>query len=96
MIKYRLLHRAEMDRPSVPFGVAFQDTRGVFLFVPQWRGLKQLHVADLRDLNEEHIPNTVFRLSWARNIESWEGNSDREFNPADVLWKRPEADQAVG
>jgi hypothetical protein len=85
-VSFRLLLDVSAGREAAPFGVAYQDSQGPFLFVPQWRGQRRLPVTDLHDLRPEHCPEPAFALRWADGVEEWQG-PEEQFRPLDVMRK---------
>lgn len=96
MIQYRFLECVERGHSPVCFGVAFRDTEGVFLFVPEWRSPQPLPVTDLSELNEDHVPKTAYLLRWAPDVWEWEEGPDEDFDPAAVLFGKPVIATAAG
>jgi hypothetical protein len=91
MIQYRLLECVKREGSAVlatPFGVAFRDRRGVFLFVPEWRSPQRLAVTDLHKLQDRHLPQTIYELRWADAVHEWQEGSDEDFRPLAVFFPR--------
>jgi hypothetical protein len=62
MTQYRML---EKGSHAEPFGVAYQQNRDIWLFVPAWRSQKKLDVRRLEDLSAQHYPSAQGPYHWS-------------------------------
>ena len=82
-VRYRILQC--LGAITVPFGVAFEDDQGKFLFVPEWRSAQPFAGA-LESLDDKDMPSTCYHLQWDPAVKEWDTASHGEFDPAGIVF----------
>jgi len=81
--RYRILE-AKSELGWRGFGVAYEKSGQVLLFVPECRGAQTISVESIDKLNSSHWPSTEREFNW-HEVQAWEG--DTSFYPNRALNK---------